>query len=237
MLVSARISGQREHKGEIVATRIGPGSQPPRRAPCAARRSRSPHQQERPPLPARRLLRCDHCGEMVVRGRGRWHPPLWLREGPASAAAGRPHQRRAARAVRRRGGPAPARHARARRRPRRSAGEPDGERWQHEVEQAQERLDELAGDVGTARSPGRVGDRPRADREAADTASSRLAKLNRTTVLDRMSATRGAAGALVGADPHPAARSSAPSSTTSPSGPDAAAQPLRRVAPAARLAR
>ena len=118
MLDSARISGQREHHGEIVAKAewpaiITPAETQRLRAKLGDPDRRTNRSARRYLLPA--LLRCGHCGEQA-RSRGRAptaRAAMSARAARASAAAARQRHGRAGRAVRGRGRPAPARLARA----------------------------------------------------------------------------------------------------------------------------
>ena len=132
ILLSARIAGQREHKGEIVAEAEWPAiitpaessrirallSDPDRRTNKVARR-----------YLLVRLLRCGHCGETLVsRPKQEACVPISAPKAPASPAAAAHPSRPTRWRVRRRGRPLPTRLARARssderraRRPRRRA--------------------------------------------------------------------------------------------------------------------
>ena len=151
--MSARISGQREHKGEIVADAEWPAiitpaettrirallSDPDRRTNKVARR-----------YLLARLLRCGHCGETLVsRPKQGGVARLPVRQRPRLLGL-RPHLRegRAVGAVRCRGRALPARLARAAAAMSGEPGDPDAERWQAEIEQSRAQLEELAAMYG-----------------------------------------------------------------------------------------
>ena len=137
MLASPRISGQREHHGEIVATAEWPAIISPAetaRDPRAARRTRSGARTRA----ARRyllggLLVCSHCGErLVARPRSGGQRRYACAKGPGFSGCGKTYiNADDGRAVRRRGRAAPARLA-----PscsaaleRRQRSDPDAQRW------------------------------------------------------------------------------------------------------------
>ena len=173
MLRSARISGQREHKGEIVAEAewpaiISSGRDNP--DPGAAVGSGSAHEQSRPPLPPRpapalRPLRRD--ARLPAEARRGTRLPQCVK-GPGFSGCGRfIRDGRPARAVRRRSRPLPARLARARsrderrtRRPRRGtlasrdrAVPPTAGRACRDVRPPRDRNDRMAGSPHPDRTP------------------------------------------------------------------------------------
>ena len=189
MLRSARISGQREHKGEIVADAEWPPiitaaettrirallSDPDRRTNKVARR-----------YLLVRLLRCGLCGETLVsRPKAGGARAYQCAKGPGFSGCGRmsvmaePLEQFVVEAVLYRLD-SPELAAAMSGQP----GDPDAERWQAEIEQSREQLEELAGMYGrreiglsewqAARTP--------IERRVTD-ARKQLGRLTRTTAL------------------------------------------------------
>jgi len=190
MLMAPRISGQRVHKGEIVATAEWPAiitsaetsrivallTDPSRRTNKAARR-----------YLLTRLLRCGRCGETLVsRPRASGARGYVCSNGPGFSGCGRistladPLEELIVEAVLYRLD-SPELAAALRGQP----TDPDTERWQAEIEQSRSQLEELAamygnGEIGVtewraARTP--------IEARATD-AKRRLAELSRTSALD-----------------------------------------------------
>ena len=211
MLVSARISGQREHQGEIVAKAEWPAiitpaetqrlraklNDPDRRTNRSARRYLLPS-----------LLRCHHCGsKLVSRPRDDGARRYVCASGPNFGGCGKttvmaePLEQYVVEAVLHRLDSPDL--------PRALNGsvstDPAGEEWQAEVERAQEQLDELAdmwgereitrGEWVTARAP---------IEKRLDTAKQPLAAINRTTELAPHLGNAGVARTVADDDPEPA---------------------------------
>ena len=189
MLRSARIAGQREHKGEIVAPAEWPGiisaadstrirgllADPDRRTNKAARR-----------YLLVRLLRCGLCGETVVsrpkQGGARAYQCV---KGPGFSGCGRisvmaePLEEFVVEAVLYRLD-SPELAAAISGEP----GDPDAERWQAEIDQSREQLEELAAMYGRREIGLTEWQAARAPIEHRVTdAKKQLAKLTRTTAL------------------------------------------------------
>lgn len=190
MLLSPRISGQREHKGEIVATAEWPAVitptettrirglllDPARRTNKAARR-----------YLLARLLRCDLCGETLVSrpkagGKRAYH----CAKGPGLSGCGRisaladPLEELVKEAVLYRLDSPELAAAMAGER-----GDPDSERWQSEIDQSRSKLDELAAMYGSGEIGVSEWRAARTPIEARVTdAKKRLARLSRTSALD-----------------------------------------------------
>ena len=208
----------------------------------------SPNPERRTNKAARRyllggLLVCSHCGErLVARPRRAGSAAMPARRGRASAAAARPTQGRPRRGVRRRGGPAPARHARAAARARAaSAPKPDARALAgRRAEAAQAQLDELAAAYGQREitMPG-VARRAQADRAAPDRGPQAARQgLTARSVLDGYVGNGDALRDRVGrARPQPAARDRRRRARPRRRRPrPARLQPLRRVRLTPRLA-
>ena len=190
LLMSGRISGQREYHGQLVAVAVWPAiispaettrirallSDPARRTNKSARR-----------YLLVRLLRCGVCGETLVsRPRSGGARRYVCATGPNHSGCGRTYvmadtlERFVVEAVLYRldspelvaalsGTPA----------------DPDGEAWQAEIEQSQAQLDELAGVYGRREIGLSEWSAARAPIEQRVTdARKRLSRLNRTTALD-----------------------------------------------------
>jgi DNA invertase Pin-like site-specific DNA recombinase len=190
ILVSARISGQREHRGEIVAKAEWPPIIRPQETQRLRAKLNDP--ERRTNLSARRyllasLLRCHHCGsKLVSRPRDDGARRYVCASGPNSGGCGKvtiiadPLEQYVVEAVLHR--------LDSPELPRALNGsvstDPAGEEWQAEVERAQEQLDELAqmwaereitrSEWVTARAP---------IEKRLDTAKRRLAAISRTTEL------------------------------------------------------
>jgi len=189
MLMSGRISGQREHRGELVADAEWPGiiskeetarirallQDPARRTNRSARR-----------YLLVRLLRCKRCGELLVsRPRAGGARRYMCAKGPGHSGCGHtyalaePLEAFVVEAVLHRlDSPALATALAG------GNGDPDAERWQREVEQSQAQLDELAGLYGRREitfSEWRAARVP-VEQRVTD-AKKQLAKLSRTTAL------------------------------------------------------
>jgi DNA invertase Pin-like site-specific DNA recombinase len=190
ILVSARISGQREHRGEIVAKAewpaiINPAGTQRLRAKLNDPERRTNRSARRYLLPS--LLRCHHCGgKLVSRPRADQKRRYVCASGPNFGGCGKvtimaePLEQYVVEAVLHRLDSPDL--------PKALNGnvstDPAGEEWQAEVERAQAQLDELAdmwgkreitrGEWVTARAP---------IEKRLDTAKRRLAAINRTTEL------------------------------------------------------
>jgi site-specific DNA recombinase len=189
MLLSARISGQREHKGEIVAK----AEWEPIITPAETQRLRAKLQDpdRRTNRSARRyllarLLRCGHCGgPLVSRPRDDGSRRYVCASGPGSGGCGKltivaePLEQFILDAVLHRlDSPELSKAVNG------STADPAGSEWQTEIERAQAKLDELAalwaeGEIG--RSEWLTARRPIEKR--LDTAKKRLAAINRTTTI------------------------------------------------------
>ena len=215
MLASPRISGQREHHGEIVATAVWPAIISAEDG--AAIRALLANPERRTNKAARRyllggLLVCSHCGErLVARPRTGGQRRYACAKGAGLLRLRQDlHQRRRGRAVRDRGGPASARLGRAAAHARAATAQaPDAQRW-------------LAGDRAGTGAAGRARRPPTATREismdecappasrsssASTDARKQLAKVSRTNVLDGYVGNGDRAARRVGlARPQPAAR-------------------------------
>ena len=189
MLMSGRISGQREHRGELVAVAEWPGiitavetarirallSDPARRTNRSVRR-----------YLLVRLLRCGLCGEALVsRPRAGGDRRYICASGPNFSGCGHMYvmadtlEEFVVEAVLYRlDSPELAAALNG------STGDPDAERWQQEIEQSQSQLDSLAGMYGRRE----IGlsewhaARPPIERRVSE-AKKRLAQLSRTSVL------------------------------------------------------
>ena len=189
---SPRISGQREHHGEIVANAEWPAiisADGGAKIRALLAEPGAAHEQGRPPLPARR------AAASAATAASGWSPgraraasaAMPARRGRASAAAARPTSTPTRSSSSWPSRPAPARLARAcsermsggsAKRPTRSAG------WQ-EIEHAQAQLDELADRLRAARDhDGGVARRAQADRAAPDRRPQAAREVTRTSVLD-----------------------------------------------------
>jgi site-specific DNA recombinase len=189
MLMSARISGQREHRGEIVAKAAWPAIITPRQTHQLQAKLRDPAR--RTNRASRRylltqLLRCSHCKAMLVsRPRDDGKRRYVCASGPGFEGCGKttviadPVEHFIAQAVLHRL-ESPRLHE-ARKRPPEDA---KGAQWQAEIERRQGQLDDLAamwaegeitrGEWMRARTP---------IEKHLSTAKKKLAALNRTTVL------------------------------------------------------
>jgi site-specific DNA recombinase len=188
MLMSARISGQREHHGEIVATGdwdaiITPAETQRLRAKLGDPDRRTNRSARRYLLP--RLLRCSHC-EMQLHARPRddGSRRYVCVSGP-SGGCGKttivadPLELFTVEAVLHRlDSPELAAALNGRH------DDPEGAGWQAEIEQAQEQLDELAAMWGSKEISRSEWLKARSTiQQRQDTARKRLAALNRTSVL------------------------------------------------------
>jgi DNA invertase Pin-like site-specific DNA recombinase len=189
MLMSPRISGQREHRGEIVAKAEWPAIITPRQTQQLQAKLRDPDR--RTNRASRRylltrLLRCSHCkGALVARPRDDGTRRYVCASGPGFGGCGKttliadPVEQFVAEAVLRR--LESPRLSQARKRRNSDAG---GTEWQAEIERRQAQLDELAtmwangeitrGEWLNARGP---------IEKHLTAAKKKLAALNRTTVL------------------------------------------------------
>ncbi|MGZ4417210.1 MAG: recombinase family protein [Gaiellaceae bacterium] len=190
ILVSARISGQREHRGEIVATAEWPAiitpvetqrlraklNDPDRRTNRSARRYLLPS-----------LLRCHHCGaKLVSRPRDDGQRRYVCASGPNFDGCGKvtimaePLEQYLVEAVLHRlDSPELPKALNGR-----VSTDPAGEEWQAEIERAQEKLDELSELWAADEITRREWVKARAPIEKRlDTAKRRLAAINRTTQL------------------------------------------------------
>jgi site-specific DNA recombinase len=189
LLLSARISGQREHKGEIVAKAEWPAIITP--AETQRLRAKLQDPDRRTNRSARRyllarLLRCGNCGSRLYsRPRENGSRRYVCASGPGFGGCGKltivaePLEQFILEAVLHRLDSAELPKALNG-----SAADPAGSEWQAEIERAQAKLDELAalwaeGEIGrnewlTARRP---------IEKRLDTAKKRLAAVNRTTTI------------------------------------------------------
>jgi site-specific DNA recombinase len=189
LLLSARISGQREHKGEIVAKAEWPAIITP--AETQRLRAKLQDRDRRTNRSARRyllarLLRCGNCGSRLYsRPRENGSRRYVCASGPGFGGCGKltivaePLEQFILEAVLHRLDSAELPKALNG-----SAADPAGSEWQAEIERAQAKLDELAalwaeGEIGrnewlTARRP---------IEKRLDTAKKRLAAVNRTTTI------------------------------------------------------
>jgi len=192
MLASPRISGQRVHKGEIVAKAVWPAIISPKDG--AKIRALLANPERRTNKTARRyllggLLVCSHCGErLVARPRTGGKRRYACASGPGFSGCGKTYinaddvERFVTEAVLLRVDSPVVQRAFQRRQ--RKA--PDAQRWLEEAEQAQSKLTELAQEYGqgaftliewkAARKP---------IEERLTNARKQLAKVSRTGVLDR----------------------------------------------------
>jgi DNA invertase Pin-like site-specific DNA recombinase len=190
LLMSGRISGQREYHGELVATAEWPPiitpaettrirallSDPARRTNKSARR-----------YLLARLLRCGACGETLIsRPRSGGDRRYACAKGPGFSGCGGTYvmadtlEQFVVEAVLYRLDSPELAAALAG-----TTSDPDGESWQAEVEQSQAQLDELAGLYGRREIGLSEWTAARAPIEQRVTdARKRLSRLNRTTVLD-----------------------------------------------------
>jgi site-specific DNA recombinase len=190
ILISARISGQREHRGEIVAKAewpeiIKPAETQRLRAKLNDPDRRTNRSARRHLLPS--LLRCHHCGaKLVSRPRADQARRYVCAGGPNSGGCGKvtimaePLEQYVVEAVLHR--------LDSPELPRALNGsvstDPAGEEWQAEVERAQEKLDELAELWAEGEITRREWVKARAPIEKRlDLAKRRLAAINRTTQL------------------------------------------------------
>jgi hypothetical protein len=189
MLMSPRISGQREHRGEIVAKAEWPAIITPRQTQQLQAKLRDPDR--RTNRASRRylltrLLRCSHCkGTLVARPREDGTRRYVCASGPGFGGCGKttlvadPAEQFIAEAVLRRLESPRLPQARKRR-----SDDTNGADWQAEIERRQGQLDELAamwaegeitrGEWLNARTP---------IEKRLTVAKKKLAALNRTTVL------------------------------------------------------
>ena len=189
LLLSARISGQREHKGEIVAKAEWPAIITP--AETQRLRAKLQDPDRRTNRSARRyllarLLRCGNCGSRLYsRPRENGSRRYVCASGPGFGGCGKltivaePLEQFILEAVLHRLDSTELPKALNG-----SAADPAGSEWQAEIERAQAKLDELAalwaeGEIGrnewlTARRP---------IEKRLDTAKKRLAAINRTTTI------------------------------------------------------
>jgi len=191
MLQSARISGQREHHGEIVATAEWPAivsvedgvairallANPERRTNKAARR-----------YLLGGLLACSHCGErLVARPRSGGQRRYACAKGVGFAGCGRTYitaedvERFVTEAILHRLDSAELQRAVERK----QKAQPDAQRWWQEAEAAQAQLDELAevyGQRGISMQEWMAARKPIEHRLTA--ARKQLAKVSRSNVLD-----------------------------------------------------
>jgi len=189
MLLSGRISGQREYRGELVATAEWPGII----APAATSRIRAllADPARRTNRSARRyllvrLLRCGSCGETLVsRPRSGGDRRYICAAGPNFSGCGHTYvmadtlEQFVVEAVLYRLDSAELAAALNG-----SASDPDTERWQQEIDQSQGQLDELAGLFGRREIGLSEWQAARAPVEQRVTdARKRLARLTRTTAL------------------------------------------------------
>jgi len=191
LLNSPRIGGMREHKGEIVAEAVWPGiiskAESARIRAILADPDRNTHRHGRRYL-LRRLLRCGQCGEYLhSRPRNDGKRRYVCAKGPGFAGCGHCYinadevEMWTVEAAFRRLDTPELANALAEV----NAEDPEAERWQEEVDQAQEQLDELSamwaareitrGEYMTARGP---------IEERRTAARKRLATASRVTVLD-----------------------------------------------------
>jgi site-specific DNA recombinase len=192
MLASPRISGQRVHRGEIVAKAVWPGIVSSQDG--AKIRSLLANPERRTNKTARRyllggLLVCSHCGErLVARPRSGGKRRYACAKGPGFAGCGKTYitadevERFVTEAVLVRLDSA----ALQRTLERRQRKAPDAQRWLSELEQAQAQQVELAAAYGNreiSMDELRAARRPIEDR--VTTARKQLAKLSRSSVLDR----------------------------------------------------
>jgi site-specific DNA recombinase len=191
MLGSARIAGQREHKGEIVATAewkaiIKPSDSAKIRAKLADPERRTNRSARRYLLT--RLLKCGHCGEYLVsRPRSDGQRRYVCASGPGFSGCG--HLYITADEVEawvldacfyRLDSPELAASIDSR-----NSGQPEAERWQQEADQAHAQLEELAAAYGERQITMAEWRAARAPIEKRQTAARKqLAKATRTTVLD-----------------------------------------------------
>jgi site-specific DNA recombinase len=190
ILTSARISGQRDHHGQIVAKAEWPEIIKPAETQRLQAKLRDPDR--RTNRSARRyllagLLRCHHCGnKLYSRPRDDGARRYVCASGPNFGGCGKvtimaePLEQYVVEAVLHRlDSPALPRALNGN-----VSTDPAGEEWQAEVERAQEKLDELAELWGNGEISRREWVKARAPIEQRlDTAKRRLAAINRTTEL------------------------------------------------------
>jgi site-specific DNA recombinase len=191
MLGSGRISGQREHRGEIITTAEWPAIIDP--AETAQIRARLADPDRRTNKSARRylltggLLRCGHCGEpLVARPRSGGLRRYACAKGPGFSGCGRtyinadPVERFVIEMILfRLDSPELTAAARSR------GSEPEAERWQAEIDAARRQLEELAQAYGEQQITMAEVIAARKPIEARLTAARRqLGKLSRTAALD-----------------------------------------------------
>ena len=191
MLQSARISGQREHHGEIVATAEWPAIVSVEDG--AAIRALLANPERRTNKAARRyllggLLACSHCGEgLVARPRSGGQRRYACAKGVGFAGCGRTYitaedvERFVTEAILHRLDSAELQRAVERK----QKAQPDAQRWWQEAEAAQAQLDELAevyGQRGISMQEWMAARKPIEHRLTA--ARKQLAKVSRSNVLD-----------------------------------------------------
>lgn len=191
MLKSARISGQREHNGEIVATAVWPGIISVEDG--AAIRALLANPERRTNKTARRyllggILVCSHCGErLVARPRSGGQRRYACAKGPGFAGCGKTYinadrvEQFVTEAALHRLDSKELKRSQERRQ--REA--PDAQRWLAEMEAAQAQLDELANAYGQRQFSLQEWMAARKPIEQRMTgARKQLAKVSRTNVLD-----------------------------------------------------
>jgi site-specific DNA recombinase len=190
MVMSARISGRREHKGEILGKAVWPGiisrSDSDRVRALLADEERRTNKSARRYLLVR-LLKCEHCGEYLVAApRGDGTRRYGCRKGAGFSGCGKtfinaePLEQFLVYALLARLDTGELAQAVAERR-----NEPDAERWQQEADAATAQRDELSlayGNREISMAEWRTAREPIEERLTA--ARKQLAKLSQTTVLD-----------------------------------------------------